>query len=153
MKSALNYLKNNALLIGGFIILLIALIEYLKNLIPRYDDTDRVVNTSTSKDDSVDRVIKILDDALGTFGAFNSSHKWIFDNIRSLTREQIYLLHKDFGTRKYIRATRSYEIYDMAPIIQSKILNLTQIYYNELDEAQLSRLKTIYESKAIRDLL
>ena len=111
-------------------------------------------NDSYSDNKNVDRVIKIIDDSLDRFGTLNSHHDIIFDNILDLSREDLLKLHKDFGFRHYVRGLGYYEVYENipSPILPVK-LDLAGLFRNEFDKVQMSRLKTMYEMKAIRGVI
>ncbi len=148
MKGVVKFLKDNALLIGGVILLVVFFISSVFGI----KLFKRIRNTSSSDNKNIDRVIKVLDEALGSMLTVNSDHEYIFGELMSLSRDDIYKLHKDFGTRMYISYLGTYARYDI-PLIDGDEYNLSQIFRSEFDKVQLSRLKTIYESKAIRDLL
>jgi len=146
MKSALNYLKNNALLIGGFIILLIALIEYLKGLLP---DSDAPIKPK-SEDSEVNNAIDVIDSAFDKFGTFNKDHEPIFEVLNNLNKSKLQRLHKDFGTRLYNPVTRTYKLvstFGWRGYTQRKGLNA--LFDSEYDESQIKQLKEIYESKGL----
>lgn len=146
MKNALNYLKNNALLIGGFIILLIVFIEYLRGLLP---DSDAPIKPK-SDNKVVDSAIHILDQSFNSLGTFDSDLNPIFKVLENLTKIELVRLHKDFGYRYYNPLTRRYTALQ---ILQgyglARPLDLNAIYKSELDSSQLLKLSAIYKSKGL----
>ena len=107
--------------------------------------------TPLSDDSSVDSVINLIDDAIGTWGYFNSDHEIIFPSLEKLSDSQIIKLHKDFGYRYHNSITGAYsfiQILEGYAVARRKDLN--GILIKEFDENQKSRLKSIYKSKGLK---
>jgi len=142
MKSAFNYLKNNALLIGGFIILLIALFEYFKSLLNSknigFDDYEVTLDAkgASISDDKSKRLADILHVAMGSMGTDFEAIKICLDG---LTAPDFSKVHNSFGTRGYI------DIIGVGTNVPTALkFNLTQWLESELTNSQKRELKRLH---------
>ncbi|MCG8249224.1 hypothetical protein [Tenacibaculum finnmarkense] len=138
-------IKKNAYLIVGVLILLVLWLYSFFAMGRRIPHK--------SKDKIIDNAINVIDVCIDSFGTFNADHLPIFEVLQSLTKEQIEILHVEFGMRFYNPLFRTYKIVDNFGFRgYSQPFNLKALFLAEFDSVQIERLELIYRSKGLQFL-
>ena len=142
-----QFLKQNALLLIGFFMIMAFFFTKIKNLF----SFNGVSNEKPKSSDAlISSVIELIDNSIDSWGTFDSDHEPIFEALKKLSKAQLLKLYSDFGLRYYNPLTRTYKLFDnfgFRGYSQSKDLN--SLFISEFSETQIIRLKKIYTSKGL----
>ena len=142
-----QFLKQNALLLIGFLMIMVFFFSQIKKLFSFGGASDEKPKSS---DSTVDKAINIIDSSIDSWGTFDKDHEPIFEVLKKLSKAQLLKLDEDFGYRYYNPIYKYYLVASfLGDSLFSKRYDLRGLFYEEFSETQINRLKKIYTSKGL----